>query len=36
MPIEKTNVIVTQTAGEELHAAMRNHWIKVYPEARLP
>jgi hypothetical protein len=36
MPVEKTNVIVTQTAGEELHAAMRNHWIKVYPEARLP
>jgi hypothetical protein len=36
MPVEKTNVIVSQTAGEELHAAMRNHWIKVYPEARLP
>jgi hypothetical protein len=36
MPVEKTNVIVTQTAGEELHASMRNHWIKVYPEARLP
>jgi hypothetical protein len=36
MAVEKTNVIVSQTAGEELHAAMRSHWIKVYPEARLP
>ncbi len=36
MPVEKTNVIVSQTAGEELHASMRNHWIKIYPEARLP
>ncbi len=36
MPVEKTNVIVTQTAGQELHASMRNHWIKVYAEARLP
>ena len=36
MPVEKTNVIVSQTAGEELHASMRNHWIKVYADARLP
>ncbi len=36
MPVERTNVIVSETAGEELHAAMRNHWIKIYPEARLP
>ena len=36
MPVERTNVIVSQTAGEELHATMRNHWIKVYPGARLP
>jgi hypothetical protein len=36
MAVEKTNVIVSQTAGEELHAVMRSHWIKVYPEARLP
>ncbi len=36
MPVEKTNLIVSQTAGEELHARMRNHWIKIYPEARLP
>ncbi len=36
MPVEKTNVIVSRTEGEELHASMRNHWIRVYPEARLP
>lgn len=31
MPIEETNVIVSQTAGNVLHAKMRNHWIKIYP-----
>jgi hypothetical protein len=30
MPIEQTNVIVSQTAGQVVHAKMRNHWIKVY------
>lgn len=36
MPVEKTDLIVSQTAGEELHASMRNHWIKIYPQAHLP
>jgi hypothetical protein len=36
MPIEETNVIVSQTAGQVVHAKMRNHWIKVYADIRLP
>ena len=36
MPIEPTTVIVSQTADREVHATMRNHWIKIYPEAHLP
>jgi hypothetical protein len=31
MPVEPTNVIVSETAGKEVRATMRNHWIKVYP-----
>lgn len=34
MPVEETNVIVSQTAGQVVHAKMRNHWIKVYASAR--
>ena len=33
MPIEPTRVIVSTTAGVQLHATMRNHWIKIYPAA---
>jgi hypothetical protein len=36
MPVEETNVIVSQTAGRVVHATMRNHWIKVYPATQLP
>ena len=36
MPKEATTVIVSETAGKEMHATMRNHWIKVYPQAKLP
>ena len=36
MPVEETNVIVSQTAGKVVHAKMRNHWIKVYANVRLP
>ena len=35
MPVEETNVIVSETAGQVVHAKMRNHWIKVYASARL-
>jgi hypothetical protein len=36
MPVEPTNVIVSETAGKEVRAKMRNHWIKVYPDAHMP
>ncbi len=36
MPIEETNVIVSQTAGRVVHAKMRNHWIKVYANDQIP
>lgn len=36
MPVEATNVIVSETAGKEIRATMRNHWIKVYPDAHMP
>jgi hypothetical protein len=36
MPSEETNVIVSQTAGQVVHAKMRNHWIKVYADISLP
>ena len=32
MPLQNTSVIVSQTAGKEVRAQMRSHWIKVYPE----
>lgn len=30
MPVQQTNMIVSETAGNVVKAAMRNHWIKVY------
>jgi hypothetical protein len=36
MPVEPTNVIVSETADKEVRATMRNHWIKVYPAAHRP
>jgi hypothetical protein len=30
MPVESTNAIVSETAGEVIRPKMRNHWIKVY------
>jgi Cytochrome c554 and c-prime len=34
MPVEPTNVIVSETAGKLVRATMRNHWIKIYPATR--
>lgn len=31
MPIQPTNLIVSETANQVTRASMRNHWIKVYP-----
>jgi Cytochrome c554 and c-prime len=36
MPVEPTNVIVSETAGTVVRAKMRNHWIKVYPGSQNP
>ena len=36
MPVEATNVIVSETAGAVVRAKMRNHWIKVYPDSQNP
>jgi hypothetical protein len=33
MPVQPTNVIVSETADQVVRATMRNHWIKVYPAA---
>jgi len=35
MPVEPTNAIVSETADKVVRASMRNHWIKVYPDAHL-
>jgi hypothetical protein len=31
MPVESTNAIASETAGQVIRPKMRNHWIKVYP-----
>ena len=31
MPVESTNAIASETAGQIIRPKMRNHWIKVYP-----
>jgi hypothetical protein len=36
MPLEQTSAIASETAAQVVHATMRNHWIKVYPDVRLP
>jgi hypothetical protein len=36
MPVEETNVIASETAGQVVHAKMRNHWIRIYPDVHLP
>jgi hypothetical protein len=36
MPIEATNVIVSESSGNVVRAKMRNHWIKIYPESTAP
>jgi hypothetical protein len=31
MPVQSTNAIVSETAGQVVRPKMRTHWIKVYP-----
>jgi hypothetical protein len=33
--VEETKVIASETAGQTVRARMRNHWIKVYPMAKI-
>ncbi len=30
MPVEQTNAIISETAGDQIRPKMRNHWIRVY------
>ena len=36
MPVEPTSAIVSETGDQQLHTSMRNHWVKIYPDAHLP
>ena len=36
MPVEPTNVIVSETADKVVRATMRNHWIRVYSDNGKP
>jgi hypothetical protein len=31
MPVQPTNALISETAGEQIRPKMRNHWIRVYP-----
>jgi len=30
MPVQESNLIISNVNGKEIKARMRNHWIKVY------
>ncbi len=34
MPVQSSNVIISNLNGKPTHAQVRSHWIKVYPDAR--
>lgn len=36
MPLQNSNLIVSDVNGEQVKARIRNHWIKVYPIAQNP
>ena len=36
MPVQPTNAIISETAGQVIRPKMRNHWIKVYPAGEIP
>jgi hypothetical protein len=36
MPVETSNLIISDFKGKPTKAKVRNHWIKVYPETRTP
>ena len=36
MPVQDSNLIVSDLNGEQIKARIRNHWIKVYPTGQNP
>ena len=36
MPLQESDLIISNTAEKQVKARMRNHWIKVYPGAQVP
>jgi hypothetical protein len=36
MPVQPSNLIISDSNGKQTKANVRNHWIKVYPEMRTP
>jgi hypothetical protein len=36
MPALPSTLIVANQVGGQFHVNVRTHWIKVYPELRLP
>jgi Cytochrome c554 and c-prime len=35
MPVQESDLIISQTVQKQVKAKMRNHWIKVYPPAQV-
>ncbi len=36
MPVQDSNLIISNLRGKQIKARMRNHWIKVYPSPQNP
>jgi hypothetical protein len=36
MPLQPSNLIISDSNGKQIKAVVRNHWIKVYSDARVP
>jgi hypothetical protein len=36
MPLQRSNLIISDSNGKQTRAVVRNHWIKIYPEVRTP
>ena len=36
MPLQPSNLIIADSNGKQTRAVVRNHWIKIYPDARIP
>jgi len=36
MPVQSSNLIVSNSYGKQTRALVRSHWIKIYPDSRSP